>query len=147
MLGPEAALAEARLRETIRDVRRHLTDTAVIWRAVAFSHDWQEVSPRVTKEARTRADAVRRGLQPPVGMEEPHRPHLDYTTCERRDCPGWEKAVSQKVIEVSAVEYAEQIRDCMERAWDEGRMAYLKTPPVNPYRHEQNSALDSWGRR
>lgn len=52
----------------------------------------------------------------------------------------------RKAVEVSPIQYAEQIRDCMERAWDEGRTAYLQSPPTNPYRSEPSRARDAWGR-
>ena len=69
MLGPDAAAAADRLRETIRDVRRYLTDEAVIWRAVAMSHDHAEGGHWPTREARARADAAIRALEPTPSTE------------------------------------------------------------------------------
>lgn len=63
MLSKEAAAAEERLRQAIIEARRVLTDEAVVWRAVAFSHDAPETGAWVSRAARKRADEAKRALR------------------------------------------------------------------------------------
>lgn len=74
MLTPDAVDAEDILRLAVRRARRYLTDEAVIWRAIGYSHDGPDkVTGGISPEGRLRANAAIAALRtaPPVAVPEP----------------------------------------------------------------------------
>lgn len=74
MLPPEAANAAHALVDAVREARRHLTQDEVIWRAVAYSEDPDEVGYWPTPEGRELADTVKRALEPCDAAADPDLP-------------------------------------------------------------------------